>query len=171
MVDVPKGGVQLLDDTPIGPLSDEGEATVTVIVPVSWPVHVGRVGTPPLPTEIVYPSVIPESVPLRNPFNRTKPFGSRTVTGPLTTPFSCVKFQDIRASVVSTTIGPFQVPVRLSPPASGAVGVLSALHPIVNPSRTRAILAVFLMCPRCAKSVPPELPLSKSCAIVSLEEV
>jgi hypothetical protein len=32
---VPKGGVQLLDDTAIGPLSDEGDATVTVIVPVS----------------------------------------------------------------------------------------------------------------------------------------
>lgn len=35
MVDVPKGGVQLLDDTPIGPLSEAVGATVTVIVPVS----------------------------------------------------------------------------------------------------------------------------------------
>jgi hypothetical protein len=34
-VDVLKGGVQLLDDTPIGPLSDGGEATITPIVPVS----------------------------------------------------------------------------------------------------------------------------------------
>src|SRR4030095_6921669 len=63
--------------------------------------------------------------------------------------------QDIRASVVSTTIGPFQVPVRLRPPASAAVGLLSALQPIVNPSRTTATIAVFLMVPREAKSVPP----------------
>src|SRR5262245_16075619 len=83
------------------------------------------------------------------------PFGSRTRTGPLTTAFSCVRFHDIRASVVSTTIGPFQVPVRLRPPASGDVGVLFALQPIVNPSRTTATVGVFLMRPRAAKSVPP----------------
>src|SRR5262245_13585323 len=95
------------------------------------------------------------------------PFGSTTRTGLLPTAFTCVRFQDIRASLVSTTIGPFQVPVRLRPPAWGAVGLLSALQPITNPSRTTATVAVFLMGPRGCEICTSGPAPSKSCAIVS----
>ena len=155
IVDASNGGVQLLDDTPIGPLSvDVLPAMATVIVPESWPVHVGRDGTPPPPTAMVYGSAIPETVPVRKPFNSTIPLESRMVTGPVTASLTCVRSHDIRASVPETTRGPDHFAVRLRPPASGVVGLLSAEHAGANPSRSNAATVMWRMMPDLAKFVP-----------------
>src|ERR1700738_729762 len=67
---------------------------------------------PPGPTEIVYGNVDPVSVPVRNPFNSTMPFGNLTSTGPLTAVPVCVNVHAISDDVPCKEKLPFQVPVR-----------------------------------------------------------
>src|SRR5262245_48519326 len=101
---------------------------------------------PPGPTEIVYVSVEPESVPTRNPFISTVPVDSPMSTGPLTFVASvCVSVHVIRTGSCCTVRLPIHVPVRLVD-CDGVEGVdLSVQAMSVASSRATAIVRALRM--------------------------
>ena len=107
-----KGGVQVVEVTVYPPVSVDVVPVRAVIVPPSCPAHAGCVGIPCCPTEIVYASDEPLSVPVRKPFKRTTPLGSRTSTGPETDAPDCVSVHTISDVTVCTAKLPRHVPVR-----------------------------------------------------------
>src|SRR5262245_51041048 len=114
---------------------------LAVIVPATWPAHVGCVGMPPGPTAIVYVSVDPASAPVRNPFKSTVPDDRRRRTGPVTVVASlCVSVHVICAGVCNTVIVPTHVPVRLIE-GLGTLGVDLSLHPMTT-THSRAVAAM-----------------------------
>src|SRR5580692_7534336 len=117
----PNGGVHVAEVSAYPPVSVGVAPEPAIIVPPSCPTHVGCVGMLPGPTEIVYVSVDPVSVPVRNPLRSTMPSGSLTSTGPVTPVPDCVSVHTIWAVTVCTAKSPCQVPVRLS---GGGEGVL-----------------------------------------------
>jgi hypothetical protein len=127
--------LQLVDVMPIVPVIVCVPALFTVIVPASWPVHVGCVGMPLGPTAIVYGSDVPFNVPVMVPFNNTVPVGNPIVIGPATDVPVCVRFHVIRPVTPWTAKSPVQRPVRVG--CEGCVGVPMVLVS-VHADRVRA---------------------------------
>src|SRR6185503_4484501 len=93
---------------------------------------------PPGPTEMMYGSVDPVSVPVRNPFSNTMPFGSLTRTGPLTAVPVCVSVHVISDETPCSAKLPLQVPVR-SIDGEGEGGLVVRLD--VQPTLSSAAVA------------------------------
>ena len=129
-----------------------------VIVPPSCPTHAGWVGMPPGPTEIVYGSVDPVRVPVRNPFSSTMPFGNLTRIGPLTAVPVCVNVHAISDDVPCKEKLPFQVPVRSITEGEGTVVDRLDVQLLSSAALTSTTVScripITFMSPANAESVP-----------------